>query len=393
MVSQPTEHAVITPQMLEDVRKRIGVEFTPRDYPFWNTQANWDSVRQYCWGIGEDNPLFNDAEYAKKSTWGTNVVPFNFLYSVYWCTGRYGLPGIHGWHSGNDWKLFKPILANDTISYTVKVTDLQEKKSQMAGRTFIEYCTATYRNQRNEIVATALGWSVRAERKASGEKGKYRDIQAATYSPEQLQKLAHQVIDEKPRGGEPRYWDDVKVGDETTPIIKGPLSMRDMFAYIMGGGSPFMKAHRIFYKYTMHHPGAVMIDSTTGQIDVPELVHMEQSRAQEIGIPGAYDYGCQRMSWLIHGIYDWMSDYGFCKRMYGELRRFNVVGDTQWIKGKVTKKWVDEKTKEHLVQMDVWAQNQRDEISAPGWAVIRLPTRKDNLKDYVASLKKGTPPE
>ncbi|MEK7682219.1 MAG: MaoC family dehydratase N-terminal domain-containing protein, partial [Chloroflexota bacterium] len=121
MVAHPTEHAVITPEMLEDVRKRIGFEFTPRDYPFWNTQANWDAVRQYCWGIGEDNALFNDAEYGKKRQWGTNVVPFNFLYSVYWCTGRYGLPGIHGWHSGNDWKLFKPILANDTISYTVKV--------------------------------------------------------------------------------------------------------------------------------------------------------------------------------------------------------------------------------------------------------------------------------
>jgi hypothetical protein len=25
---------------------------------------------------------------------------------------------------------------------------------------------------------------------------------------------------------------------------------------------------------------------------------MEDSRAQTIGIPGAYDYGCQRISWL-----------------------------------------------------------------------------------------------
>ena len=32
--------------------------------------------------------------------------------------------------------------------------------------------------------------------------------------------------------------------------------------------------------------------------DVPELVHMQDTAAREIGLPGAYDYGCQRISWL-----------------------------------------------------------------------------------------------
>jgi len=48
-----------------------------------------------------------------------------------------------------------------------------------------------------------------------------------------------------------------------------------------------------------------MVDARTGLADVPELVHMEDSRAQTIGIPGAYDYGCQRISgwtmWLPTG--------------------------------------------------------------------------------------------
>jgi len=33
---------------------------------------------------------------------------------------------------------------------------------------------------------------------------------------------------------------------------------------------------------------------------------MEETRAQEIGIPGAYDYGCQRISWLGNLITNWM---------------------------------------------------------------------------------------
>jgi alpha-glucosidase (family GH31 glycosyl hydrolase) len=41
-----------------------------------------------------------------------------------------------------------------------------------------------------------------------------------------------------------------------------------------------------------------------------------------------------------------MGDDGFLKRLRAELRRFNVVGDTTWLKGKVTQKYV--KDGEHL---------------------------------------------
>ena len=73
-------------------------------------------------------------------------------------------------------------------------------------------------------------------------------------------------------------------------------------------------------------------------MDVPELVHMEETRAQEIGIPGAYDYGCQRSSWLGHVLTNWMGDDGFLKSFYMELaalqcrRRYHLVqgqGDPQ----------------------------------------------------------------
>ena len=91
-------------------------------------------------------------------------------------------------------------------------------------------------------------------------------------------------------------------------------------------------------------------------MDVPELVHMEETRAQEIGIPGAYDYGCQRISWLGNLITNWMGDDGFLKRLRAELRRFNVIGDTTWLKGKVTQKY--NKEGEPLIDVECWAENQ-----------------------------------
>jgi acyl dehydratase len=369
------EHAVITEDMLADVRRRIGVDWRPRE-PYFNTQATHDTIRHFVHGIGDNNPLWSDPEYARTTPYGVVLAPPSFLYSVYWCSGRIGLPGIHAWHSGNDWEFFRHIKAGDEIHYRVRVKDLVEKQSQMAGRTFIEYCEAFYETPDGEIIARCLGWSVRAERRASGAGGKYAHIEPTRYTREALQRIYDDYAREEIRGATPRYWEDVQVGEALTPVVKGPLSMRDMFAWLIGAGSQFMKAHGIALAYQQRHPDAVMVDHTTGLVDVPELVHMEPSRAREIGIPDRYDYGAQRMSWLFHVLTNWMGDTGFVTRLYGELRRFNVVGDTTWIKGKVTRTYVEDGR--YLVDLDVWAENQRGEVTAPGRATVQLPSRQDS---------------
>ncbi len=117
-----------------------------------------------------------------------------------------------------------------------------------------------------------------------------------------------------------------------------------------------------------------MVDAKTGLADVPELVHMEDSRAQTIGIPGAYDYGCQRISWLDNLITNWMGDDGSLKKLDAKLKRFNIVGDTHWMKGKVVKKYIE--NGEHLVDIDCWGENQRGEITLPGAATVRLPSKE-----------------
>jgi len=53
------EHAVITEDMLADVRRRIGVDWRPRE-PYFNTQATHDTIRHFVHGIGDNNPLWSD---------------------------------------------------------------------------------------------------------------------------------------------------------------------------------------------------------------------------------------------------------------------------------------------------------------------------------------------
>ncbi len=53
------EHAEITEEMIADVRRRIGVDWRPRE-PYFNVEATQDTIRHFAHGIGDDNPLWCD---------------------------------------------------------------------------------------------------------------------------------------------------------------------------------------------------------------------------------------------------------------------------------------------------------------------------------------------
>ncbi|MBI2906353.1 MAG: MaoC family dehydratase N-terminal domain-containing protein [Chloroflexi bacterium] len=371
-------HGKITDEGLAELRARIGTYNRPSFYGVgqFNEYAGRDAIRHFAQGIGDLNPLWLDEEYARKTKYGSIVAPPCFLYSVYWSSGRVGgLPGVHGFHSGSDWDFRKTIYVNDRITVKEKFVDLVEKESKFARRTVILYCRTHYRNQRGEVIAVTKGWSVKAERGAAREAGKYSGIEAARYTPEELQAIEEEVLAEEVRGANPRFWEDVNVGDELKPVVKGPLSHGDLIAFAAGalGGLAHGAALREYRK----HPAWMYRDPKTGATEAIARVHDQTEAAQGIAIPGAYDFGCQRLSWLGHLMTNWIGDDGFLKVLYGELRRFNVVGDTQWCKGKVTRKYIEDG--EHLVDMDIWAMNQRHEITAPGHGTAVLPSKTDGM--------------
>ena len=82
----------------------------------FNEEASRSAIRHFCQGIGDSNPLYWDVSYGQQSKFGTIIAPPCFLYSVYWCSGRTGgLPGVHGFHAGNDWEWYRPIYMDDKI--------------------------------------------------------------------------------------------------------------------------------------------------------------------------------------------------------------------------------------------------------------------------------------
>ncbi len=366
-------HAHITDEMLERARNRIGKVWVPQR-PGFNTGATQDTIRHFVDGYGDVNPIYRDEEYAKKTKYGRITAPPCFLYTIRIPSGESaGLPGLHSWLVGGDWEWFKPILEGDKIAFTVILKDVEERPSGLAKRSIWATEEVTYKNQIGETVAKAEGWLVAAERDAAKVEGKYQSVPRAKYTQEEIKKIDDDYDNEVIRGSTPRYWETVKVGEALQPVVKGPLSPRDILCWLMGWGGVFFKAHRIFLDYQRRHPAIAMLDESTGAVDIPELVHMEGSRAKEIGIVSAYDYAPQRITWQSQVLTNWMGDDGFLKKLHVELRRFNMVGDTTWCHGEVTDKYIDKG--EHLVHVKCWGKNQRDEANMQGYAVVALPSR------------------
>ena len=310
--------------------------------------------------------------YAQTSKFGTIIAPAAFLYSVYWCSGRCGgLPGVHGFHAGNDWEWYRPIYMDDKISVQEQFTGLEEKESEFAGKILIQSSVSTYFNQRGEKIAKTRGWQVRAERSAAREKQKYT-FEPYKYTREEIEEITNAVLNEEIRGNNPRWFEDVNVGDELTPVVKGPMSHGDITAFVAGciGGI----SHGIQLKEMLRHPSWGFVYTSTGAQEAIIRVHDIQEAAESAGLPGAYDYGCQRCCWMGNLLTHWMGDDGFLKNMYVELRRFNVVGDTTWCKGKITAKRIE--GDDHMVDMDIWAENQKKEITTKGTATIILPSKE-----------------
>jgi hypothetical protein len=68
-----------------------------------------------------------------------------------------------------------------------------------------------------------------------------------------------------------------------------------------------------------------------------------------------------------------MGDDGFLCRASCKIRRHNPAGDLLFIKGKVTRKYVEDGR--HLVEIEQEARNQDDELSILGSGVVALPSR------------------
>lgn len=366
--------ARITDEMVQEMRDRIGEEIKGRKPYIYD--ATEDTMRNWAKGLGDYNPLWHDPEYAAKTRWESPIChpamfyAFNNLSSA--TAG--GMKGVHGFYAGTSWKWLQPVRLGDRITAKAILKDFVERPSTMAGRSFQQIGETTLRNQRGEVVAIANPYSFRMERDASQKSGKHKSITLKKWSADEIRDISRQHREQENlrRGAEPRYFEDVKVGDSLGPIIRGPITVSDIIVFLMGWGGAFIKAHGEAYDWYDRHPAG----GPPNEFGIPESserVHWDSDYARSVGVPAAYDYGPQRIGWLASLVTDWMGDDGFLESMDCQVRGFVMVSDLITLKGKVIEKeMVEGKPK---VKVEIFADNHRDQHTALGTATVVLPAK------------------
>jgi acyl dehydratase len=371
----PSLFPKITEQGLDELRKRIGVPITDTIEP-WNYEATRDAIRHYAHGIGDDNPLWCDPEYAAKARFGAITALPSFLFTTSRIISGYvgGLSGVHAMWAGANWQWHLPVLRNDTIHTEARLKDLIEHQTRFAGRSIQQIYNVRFFNQKGDCVAEADSWCFRTDRDVAREQGtKYTEVKARApkkYTDEELAKIYELYAKEPVRGATPRYWKDVQVGEKLPTMAKGPMTVTGFICYAQGWGGLYIRANKLAWQQHHKHHG-LGIKNRFGVPDCPERVHWEEEFALKVGTPGAYDYGPERCSWLTHHLTNWQGDAGFLRSSHCKIRRHNPEGDTVFINGEVVRKFEENGRK--LVEIRQEATTQTGETSAVGGGVVELP--------------------
>jgi acyl dehydratase len=137
------------------------------------------------------------------------------------------------------------------------------------------------------------------------------------------------------------YLDDVKVGDELPPLMKGPIQQIQLTRYAGASGD--------------FNP-----------------IHQDDEFARAAGMGGVFAHGMLTMGFVAQSLTDWVGAGNVRKvgvRFAGLVR----LKDTVTCRGRITA--VNRRDGAGLVDLDLWAENQRGEKVVTGKATVAVPTR------------------
>lgn len=364
------EFASISSAQVDQLRAMIGQPIRS-DRPHV-TELTSDAIRHYAFGIGDRNPLWTDPTYTAERG-RVQLAPPSALLAMDKVFSGYvtGLPGIHAMYAGATFEFERPLRVGDRLTGAATLEELIERPSKFAGRSWQQIYKVPFVDQDGELVCLGHSYCFRIERDSARETGKYEAIRVE-WTPEQIAEIAQRYRDEEARrrGAETRYIEDVHVGERLPAITKGPYTATTAIAYLLGWGGLYVRAHGDAFDLFDRHP-ALGIPNEWGVPEPPERVHWDPDLARRVGVPGAYDYGPERVSWLSHIVTDWMGDDGFLKFLDVQVRRHNVLGELVTVDAEVTA--VDPAT--GVVDIKIDALNQDGHESARGTAKVKLPSR------------------
>lgn len=353
----------------------------------FNEFVNTDLIRHHAEAIGDRNPLWHSNDYARGTIWGGIIAPPTFTESIgcSWA-GRKIIKeelefNLGGEPSGPKRQWFRAIRPGDRMRIIDKDLGVVERKPKQPRpyRLLITNTQRTYINQRDEIMAvvdcrnSALALPLDFESTTGLFAGAGRKRRKLT--DEERDAIYRGYDEEKRRGAEPLFWEDVTVGEELKPLVVAPVSIWDtaaFFASIAGECGAF----DLHWETIKVNLGLLAyLDAEVNAYRCVGEGHFCDGKGLSVPAAGghAVAVGAQIDGLICRSICNWMGDYGFLKMLDSQYRNITIQGDALRIKGKVTNKSAE--GDEHLVDLDMYCENLDGLLLVPATARVRLPSR------------------
>ena len=206
----------ITEERLAEAAALIGQPLR-RSRLQWIETATRDAIRHLAWGVGDDNPLWLDEDYAARSPAGDIVAPPCILYAVDMTIVAPKLSGVQWIYAGTDFTWFDRIRLDTRFEVEARLVRQEIKSGRRFAKWVLQTGEVDYRDSTGRLIAKAVGQVARTPRgeqlkaERGGEAGGAR---AHRYAPEELDDIEREVPAEAWRGAEggaPGY--DVSAAD------------------------------------------------------------------------------------------------------------------------------------------------------------------------------------
>ena len=375
---------------LEDSKKFIGFEsWMGGAMPSNKLDPPIDAftIKEFAIGNGDSNPLYTDADYANNTKYGCLIAPPTIVNFVKYPVNRgpldWGPYPLSGFPSGADWMWYDVMRVNDRFRSSMKVDEVFEKRGR-TGRLCFTNVDVSMWNQSDDLIATcdAIFISVGREGYVKGEgftgdKGMLYERPTYRYSEAEVEHIVKDMEAEDRRGPDPRYWEDVNVGDKLKPVVKGPYVYLDFITERMERARQDPEAS--FEVGMFHAANQPRKNPVTGwPYEARVMEHRDFNLCRGRGLPGPFDVGMARVDKNAHLLSNWMGDDGFIRRLKSSIRKPHYYGDTLWLSGEVIDKYKDNVENVEYAAVDILINgiNQVGENSLPGKATVYLPSRE-----------------
>jgi acyl dehydratase len=354
--------------------------------------ATEDAIRNFCNGMGDGNPLYRNLDYARNSIYGSLVAPPMFIHAI--CTPEgagltYLLSEARPDYIsavlvlGHTTEWFKTIREGDRFSCLDVATEVRDLTRERTPVQFMLRGSRTYKNQRNEVVVisdfSCMVFLLPQQEETSPQRNPRVRFTSDAYrfSDEEVEHYAQLMEQEETqiRGKNPRYWEEINVGDQLPPIYRWYTTWQAIVFFTGACIQPW--DWRIVNSWRPL-PIAWLRDPETNIPDYGALMHFLDPFAQQVGMERAWCPGMIMECWMNCLITNWMSDAGFLKKLATRYRGAILPrGSLAMLKGEVVEKRTE--GDEHLVDLKITLEDQRGVQAVPdgcATATVVLPSRR-----------------